>query len=183
MRMFIKRAADILLAGGVVACPTEGVFGLSCMPDDDEAIARLLALKRRDPAKGLILIASDEAQLAEWVELGGRHLPDPDAARPVTWLVPASAQVSPLVRGDNASVAVRITTNPVARDLCRAVDSPLVSTSANLAGQPVARNRFVLQQRFGAIVDCIVPADCGPANGPSEIRDLQTGRVLRPAAA
>lgn len=179
MKIFIARAADVLLGGGVVTCPTEGVYGLSCMPDDPLAVMRLLALKRRDPSKGLILIAADPAQLDDWVDWQHAELPAPDPSFPVTWIVEAAEHVSPLVRGEHAGIAVRIVTNPVARALCEAVDSPLVSTSANLAGERTARNRFVLRRKFGGCVDYLVPGDCGPASGPSEIRDLRTGDVLR----
>ena len=67
--------------------------------------------------------------------------------------------------------------------ICNAVASPIVSTSANVAGMPVARNRYVLRKQFGDAVDYIVPGDCGPATGPSEIRDLATGTVIRPRAS
>jgi L-threonylcarbamoyladenylate synthase len=175
----IKRAASALLGGGVITCPTEGVYGLSCMPDDPSAVLRLLILKQRDPAKGFILIAADRRQLADWIDPGGAELPEPDPSRPVTWLVPALPDASPLVRGRHRRLAVRLTTHPLARALCLAVDSPLVSTSANVAGGPVARNRYVLRRRFTACVDYILPGDCGPATGPSEIRDLQTDEILR----
>lgn len=183
MKIFIKRAADVLLAGGVITCPTEGVYGLSCLPDDDDAVVRLLALKRRDPGKGLILIAANAGQLENWIDLEGETLPRPEAGRPITWIVRAQAGVSPLVRGDHDTIAVRITTNPVAREICLSVESPLVSTSANIAGQPVARNIYVLRRRFTACVDYIVPAKCGPAAGPSEIRELKSKQVLRPGRA
>lgn len=183
MKMFIKRAADVLLAGGVITCPTEGVYGLSCLADNDDAIVRLLTLKRRDPGKGLILIAANAGQLSDWIDLEGDVLPQPDSARPVTWIVPARSGVSPLVRGDHETIAVRITTNPVARELCLAVASPIVSTSANIAGQPVARNIFVLRRHFTAGVDYIVPAECGPASGPSEIREFKSKQILRPGRA
>ena len=182
MKMFIKQATDVLLGGGVVACPTEGVYGLSCMPDDVRAVLRVLDIKRRDPAKGLILIASVVTQLEDWIETN-RPIPSPDPAHPTTWIVKAAAHVSPLVRGRHEGIAVRITTNPVARDLCESVSSPIVSTSANVAGESPARNRFVLRRKFGLCVDYIVPGDCGPASGPSEIRDLETGKVLRAGAA
>ena len=180
MKLAIAKAADVLLAGGVIAYPTEGVFGLGCMPDDDEAVLRVLTLKRRDPAKGLILIASDKGQLVDWIDIDPGELPDPDPEHPTTWIAPATPGVSPLVRGDHPGLAVRLTTNATAVALCDAVDSPIVSTSANIAGQPVARNRYVLRRRFGTRVDYIVPGECGPASGPSEIRDLTTGRTLRP---
>ena len=182
MQLSIARAADVLLGGGVVTMPTEGVFGLSCMPDDDEALVRLLTLKQRDPAKGLILIASSRDQLTPWLADDAPPIPDPDPARPTTWIVPAAKHVSALVRGEHPGLAVRITVNPVATAVCDAVDSALVSTSANLAGQPTARNRVVLRRNFGACVDYIVPGDCGPASGASEIRELQSGNILRPGS-
>ena len=173
-------AADALLRGGVIAYPTEGVYGLGCMPDDLLAVARVVEIKARDAAKGLILVAANHDQLEGWADLGGKTLPNPDPEHPITWIVPPGPRVSPLLRGEHATIAVRITTNPVARALCEIVDSPLVSTSANRSGKPVARNRFVLRRQFADLVDYIVPGDCGPASGPSEIRDYVSGRILRP---
>ena len=177
----IARGADVLLRGGVIAYPTEGVFGLGCLPDDPGAVQRVIDIKQRDAAKGLILIAADAGQLAGWIELpAGRSLPDPDPGCPVTWIVPSGPKVTPVLCGSHATIAVRLTTNPTAKALCEAAAAPLVSTSANLSGKPTARNRFVLRRQFGGIVDYIVPGDCGPASGPSEIRAFASGQVLRP---
>ena len=179
--MFVYRAAEILLSGGIIAYPTEGVFGLGCLPDDIAAVQRLLHLKQRDAAKGLILIAANTEQLDGWVSpTDGQTIPRPDPMHPVTWIVPPGPRVHPVVRGINTGLAVRITTHPVAAAICRAVDSPIVSTSANLSGKPTARNRFVLRRQFAQRVDYIVPGDCGPVTGASEIRDLSSGKVLRP---
>lgn len=179
----INRAGRILRSGGVVAYPTEGVFGLGCIPDYADAVIRILAIKKRDPALGLILIASDIDQLADWAELPEsaslRSTPD----RPVTWIVPAGDDVPYWIRGEHGGLAVRITSHPVAAALCDAADSSLVSTSANVRGGPPARTPYVLRRRFGGLVDCIVPGRCGPAGGPSEIRDLASGKVLRTGTA
>lgn len=178
--MSVRRAAEILLGGGIIAYPTEGVFGLGCMPDDLDAVQRLLDLKQRDAAKGLILIASAQDQLRGWISLhGGLTIPEPDPDHPVTWIVPPGDLANSLLRGSHAGLAVRITSNPVAAAICDAVDSPITSTSANLSGKIVARNAFVLRRQFARRVDYIVPGACGPAIGPSEIRDLTTGKVLR----
>ncbi len=179
MKLFISRAADVLLDGGIITCPTEGVYGLSCMPDNSAAITRLLRIKQRDPAKGLILIAASKEQLQDWISVPVDEIPDADPLQPITWIVAAAPSVSTLVRGDHDEVAVRVTTNPVARALCEAVESPLVSTSANIASEAPARNRFILRRKFAGCVDYMVPGDCGPATGPSEIRNLSTGEVLR----
>ena len=103
--------------------------------------------------------------------------------KPVTWVVPAAADVPVWIRGKHASIAVRLTAHPVARALCLAADSPLVSTSANESGRPPARNAFILRRLFGDRVDFIVPGENGGATGASEIRDLQTGKVFRQGAS
>jgi L-threonylcarbamoyladenylate synthase len=178
----INRAARILRGGGVVAYPTEGVYGLGCLPDDFVAVSRVLDMKERDPALGLVLIATDIEQLDGWIELP-RKSPELKSSsdKPVTWIVPATDDVPYWIRGEHAGLAVRMTTHPVAAALCDATDSALVSTSANVHGRPPARSVFVLRRRFGALVDYIVPGECGPASGPSEIRDLASGKVLRSA--
>ena len=179
----VLHAANVLLRGGIIAYPTEGVFGLGCLPDDQRALRRLLEIKQRDAAKGLIVIAANAGQLQGWIDLpAGRSLPDPDPDQPITWIVPPGKNVSPMLRGQHTSLAVRITTNPVAKALCLAAESPLVSTSANLSGKPTARNRLVLHRQFANVVDYVVPGDCGPASGPSEIRDFVSGKVLRPVS-
>ena len=181
MTLPINRAADVLLGGGVIAYPTEGVFGLGCMPDDLSALARLLEIKQRDPAKGLILIAAKIDQLKDWVvdeDLG--RLPKPNPGQPTTWIARPGPNVGVLLRGDHAGIAVRLTTNPVAAAICNQLGSPITSTSANLAGAPIVRNHNALIKSFGALVDYVVPGDCGPADGPSEIRRLDDGSLLRP---
>lgn len=181
MKMSVRYAADILLRGGVIAYPTEGVFGLGCLPDNLSAVQRVLHIKQRESDKGLILIAATASQFEGWISLpDGQALPDPDPEYPTTWIVPPGPGVSELLRGVHANIAVRITTNATARALCLAADSPLVSTSANLSGKPTARNPFVLRRQFGSVVDYVVPGDCGPASGPSEIRDFTSGNILRP---
>jgi L-threonylcarbamoyladenylate synthase len=178
----LKRAGRILRSGGIVAYPTEGVYGIGCLPDDFAAVSRVLAIKERDPALGLVLVASDIEQLGGWIELP-ENSPELTSSsdQPVTWIVPASDDVPYWIRGEHSGLAVRLTTHPVAAALCDAADSALVSTSANTHGRPPARNAFVLRRRFGALVDCIVPGECGPASGPSEIRELASGKVLRSA--
>lgn len=178
--MSVKLAAEILLGGGIIAYPTDGVFGLGCLPDDLDAVQRLLDLKQRDAGKGLILIAARHEQLDGWIALpDGACIPQPDPMHPVTWIVPPGELVHPLLRGLHAGLAVRVTSNPVAAAICDAVDSPITSTSANLSGRPTARNRLVLRRQFAQRVDYLVPGDCGPASGASEIRDLTTNKVLR----
>ncbi len=179
-----RHAADLLLAGGVIAYPTEGVFGLGCLPDDTAAVERILAIKNRAANKGLILIAASADQFDGWIDPEHREkIPEPNPRQPVTWICRPSAQVPGILTGEHPGLAVRVTTNPVAAAICNAVDMPIVSTSANKSGRPVARNAMVLQRQFGGLVDYVVPGRCGPATGPSEIRDMESGMVLRPGKA
>jgi L-threonylcarbamoyladenylate synthase len=144
---------------------------------------RILRIKKRSPAMGLILIASSLEQLSDWVDLpDGSETLASDADAPVTWIVPAAGDVPTWIRGEHTTIAVRITRHPVAAALCDAADSPLVSTSANLSGRRPARNPYILRRNFGHLVDYIVPGRCGPAGSASEIRDLETGKTLRAAS-
>ncbi len=176
----VRHAARLLAQGGVIAYPTEGVFGLGCLPDIPAAVMRILDLKGRDPAMGLVLIISRVSQLDGWIDvpLDATQLAS-TADKPVTWIVPATSAAPELICGQHDSIAVRRTEHPVARALCEAAGSALVSTSANTSGQAPPRNALLLRRRFGRLVDYIVPGNCGSAGGPSEIRDLLTGKVLR----
>ena len=132
----------ILHAGGVIAYPTEAVYGLGCDPQDAAAVERVLSLKHRSVAKGVILIACDIAPLEGYVNLS----PTLNARisgswpGPATWLVPAGPRARPWLTGGRDTLAVRVTAHPQASELCRAFGGPLVSTSANPGGRRPARN-------------------------------------------
>jgi len=177
------RACAVLDAGGVIAYPTEGVWGLGCDPANGPAVARLLAIKRRPVEKGLILIAADFAQLVPWLAP-----PAPEAlARaqaswpgPNTWLFAASEAAPPWITGGNPKIAVRVTDHDVARRLCRAWGGPLVSTSANRSGEAPAESITTLRRRLGRDVDLVVPGRLGGLGRPSVVRDADSGAMLRP---
>lgn len=179
----IAAAVTTLRAGGVIAYPTEGVWGLGCDPWQRESVERLLALKQRDPAKGLILIAADAAQLEAWLlplapELRLKFVAPVD--RPTTWLVPDPERIAPdWVRGRHQSVALRLTEHPVAVALCREFGGPLVSTSANPASAPSARDEKAVRDYFGSAIAAYVPGRIGSASGPSIIRSLIDDKVFR----
>jgi L-threonylcarbamoyladenylate synthase len=178
----LRRARDVVLDGGVIAYPTEAVFGLGCDPLEYGAVQRILALKRRDAAKGLILVAARLEQLLPYVapltpDL--RKKLDATWPGPVTWVLPAAAYAPFWLTGGRASLAVRVTAHPVARRLCELCDMALVSTSANKSGHPPARTGLQVRSRLGAEVDCIAPGRVGSQSRPTEIRDALSGTVLR----
>lgn len=177
----LRLAARLLQAGGVIAYPTEGVWGLGCDPLNEAAVRRLLDLKQRPEAKGLIIIAASLPQVERW--LGGLDAAQRAACAatwpgPFTWVVPA-AHAPEWLRGKHDSVAVRVSAHPGVQALCNAFGGALVSTSANVSGKPPARDPLVLRQQFGRGLDYILPGRLGGDGKPSEIRDARTGIVLR----
>lgn len=178
----IADAYETIRAGGVVACPTEAVYGLSCDPWNEIAVRRLLALKQRDIAQGLILVAGGLYQFTSLVGHLPRAQQETLAASwpgPVTWLVPASPQVPAWIRGHHDTVALRVTAHPVMAELCRVAGKPLVSTSANRSREEPARDPSAVANFFPGLP--IVAGGTGGAHSPSEIRDLETGKIIRPA--
>ncbi|MFT4676720.1 MAG: L-threonylcarbamoyladenylate synthase [Candidatus Azotimanducaceae bacterium] len=174
--------AERLRQGAVIAYPTEGVWGLGCVPEDFDAVARLLALKGRPWQKGLILVASNIDQIKPYVEA----LNESELAElyevwpgPVTYLLPRSSRTPTWVSGEHQTVAIRVSAHPVIQSICSELGQPIVSTSANPAGKPPAANRLLLTQYFADQLDYVVPGDLGDLNGPSEIRDLRTRSIVR----
>jgi L-threonylcarbamoyladenylate synthase len=178
----VRAGARVVRAGGLIAYPTEAVYGLGCDPRNERAVRRLLALKRRLPRKGLILIAADFAQLAPYLQ----PLTPADQAQlnatwpgPYTWLIPARPEVPRWLRGQFDTLAVRVTAHPLAAALCRTCGHPLVSTSANYSGRPPARTALAVRRQLGGDIDALLSGPTSGAAKPTEIRDLRTGRRVR----
>ena len=178
----LRRAVGALQRGGVIAYPTESVYGLGCDPLEADAVARILELKRRPAEAGLILIGAELDHVRPWLDVG-----EEDLARlaetwpgPVTWVVPCHADAPGWITGGRDTVAVRVTAHPVAAALCRGFGRAIVSTSANRRGRPPARSALQVRLRFAAeSIDYVVPDDTGGTGRPTEIRDLRSGRILR----
>ena len=177
----VQQAARVVRNGGVIAYPTEAVWGLGCDPWDSDAVHRLLALKERPVEKGLILVADCIEQFdflledlpERWLDRLAGSWPGPN-----TWLVPDNGRSNPLVRGEHSSVALRVSDHPLVARLC-ALTGPLVSTSANPAGRPSARSRLRVEQYFPGQLDAVLGGRLGGRRNPSTIRDLRSGEVIR----
>jgi L-threonylcarbamoyladenylate synthase len=178
----LRKAARILRGGGVIAYPTEAVWGLGCRPDCPSAVARIMRLKGRAPEKGFILIAAHLDQLKPWLAPLERSLlarVAPTWPGPVTWLLPAAADCPHWLTGRHDTLAVRVTAHPVARAVCLAAGLPLVSTSANPGGLRPARSALGVRRMFADALDLIVPGATGGLARATPIRDARSGRVLR----
>lgn len=180
----VDLAGRRLRAGQVIAYPTEGVWGLGCDPHDPVAVERLLAIKRRPVAKGLILVAADIAQFEPYLtglEANLRARLHASWPGPFTWLVPDNGYAPAWIRGHHSAVALRVSAHPLVAALCRAFGGPLVSTSANRSGRATPRHRWQVLRQLPELDYCL-PGALGGAGQPSEIRDLLSNRVIRPGA-
>ena len=179
---WLSRALAALRKGGVIAYPTEGVWGLGCDPFNRAAVERILALKGRSPRKGLILIGSDVDQFEPWLRgLPPQHRATLAASWPdaVTWLVPDNGHSPRWLTGQHDSIALRVPAHPLARELARVFGGPIVSTSANPQGRAAATTPLRARVYFGDRVDFYLPGRVLHPNQPSEIRDLLSGAVIR----
>jgi L-threonylcarbamoyladenylate synthase len=178
----LRRAVRVLREGGVIAYPTEAVWGLGCDPRNRTAVERLLHLKQRDWRKGLIVIADNFEQLWPFIADPNTSRLEPAIASwpgPATWLMPASPSAPRWITGGRDRIAVRVTAHPLASALCRAYGAPIVSTSANRSRQPPLKTRLQVQRQFEGVVDCILAGALGGLERPTSIRDLETGEVVR----
>ncbi|MBE9540093.1 MAG: Sua5/YciO/YrdC/YwlC family protein [Proteobacteria bacterium] len=178
----MRQGVSAICSEGVVACPTEAVWGLSCDPFSELAVAQLLNLKRRPEGKGLILVAAQMSQL-QWLLQG---LPAAQRARlelswpgPTTWLIPHNGRVPTWIHGDHDTVAVRVSRHPVIAALCQVWGGALVSSSANPAGAQPAGQSFQVRRYFGDRIDYLVPGAVGGAARPSIIKHLASDEVVR----
>ena len=176
-------AAREILAGRVIGTPTEGVYGLSCDPWNEAAVHALLKMKQRDVAKGLIILAGDLYQLTSLVRHLSRQDQDTLASSwpgPVTWLIPAPADAPEWITGGQPTLALRVTDHPEVAALTRMAGKAIVSTSANPAGEPAARDADTVRHYFPDLA--ILEGSLGGLQGPTEIRQLADGRVIRPGS-
>lgn len=178
----LREAARAIHAGGIIAYPTEAVYGLGCDPLNPDAVYRLLALKQRPVAKGLIVIAADFTQLQPFVQRLPQNRMQEILASwpgPHTWLLPCAPGCPTWLTGRHDTLAVRVTDHPVAAALCRAARTPLVSTSANRAGRRPAATAIQVRSRCGAFIDAVVPGAVGDLTRPTTIRDGSSGTIIR----
>jgi L-threonylcarbamoyladenylate synthase len=177
----LRRIRRHLRGGGVIAYATESCFGFGCDPRNERAMQKILRLKRRPKAKGLIVIGASLESFAPLLQPLSARERERIHARwpgPHTWLIPAAQCAKRALRGKHAALAVRVPEHDGARELCRRLGHAIVSTSANRAGQrPTKTTRDCLRQ-FGSRVD-VIPGRIGRRKQPSTIQDLATGKIFR----
>lgn len=178
----LRAAVRALQRGGVIAYPTEAVWGLGCDPLDERACLRLLALKDRPWDKGLILVASRLSQIEPYIEIPSNNALKRATATwpgPATWIFPAIDQCPMWISGDHDGVAVRVSSHPGVVELCEAWGGALVSTSANPSGRAPAMTPAQVRLYFGNALDALLPGALGGLAKPTTIREAATGHILR----
>lgn len=179
-----QQAAELLHGGGIVAYPTEAVWGLGCDPFDMTAVMRLLTLKRRPSHKGLIVIAACLEQLQPLIDFEG--FPSERLAAvlatwpgPHTWIVPAHQKAPHWLTGSHDGIAVRVSAHAPVIALCEAFGGALVSTSANLAGATAPRALHEFDSSLLEQLDGVLDGETGGLERPSAIQHALTGEILR----
>ena len=157
----IKNAVEVLRRGGVILYPTDTVWGIGCDATNEEAVRRVYAIKQRDDSKALICLVDSDARLQRYF----RHVPDvawqlidslqEGDVKPTTLILDGAANLAPNLIADDGSVGMRITKEPFSRELCFRFQKALVSTSANISGEPAAQNYCDISQELIDKVDYV----------------------------
>ena len=177
-------AAKAFKRGGIIAYPTEAVFGLGCDPSNNASLIKLLNLKQRSPDKGLILLAGDYSQIQNFIDeqaIPAEKLISIKARWPaaITQIMPAKNNISPLLTGGRNTIAIRVTAHPDVIALCKQTRQAIVSTSANLSGKRTAKTWQQVEQAFSDKVDYVLKGEILGSAQPSKIINALSGKVLR----
>jgi len=166
--------------GAIFAYPTEAVFGLGCDINNKYAIQKILNIKKRDISKGLIVISDNLEKVRNLVDDNYFKIfvDENSGSTPTTWLCPASDLVLPEITGDSKKIAIRITKHDISKSICKLLDMPIISTSANIAGEKPVTKQDGLKSFFDDI-DYTVDGEVGNNKKPSRIIDLISKEVIR----
>ena len=180
------KAIDVFTSGGIIAYPTEAVFGLGCDPDNEQAVGKILALKQRPVEKGLILLAATYDQLLPYIndDLIPHDIKKLALSRwpnGITQVMPKNKKTPRWLSGKFNSIAVRITDQPDVVELCNQANKPIVSTSANFSGVEPARTWQAIEadEQLASKIDFIIKGKTLGFTQPSSIIDVLTGETFR----
>ena len=159
LRTAVREATDVMRRGGVILYPTDTVWGLGCDATQGEAVRRIYALKRRAEAKAM-LVLTEAVGRVEWYF---DRVPDiawdlwDVADKPLTLILPRARNVAPELLAEDGTLGIRITREPVSAALCAALKKPIVSTSANISGEPTPRTFAAITDEVRQAVDYVFP--------------------------
>jgi len=182
-----RKAIAILKAGGIVAYPTDTVYGLGADGFNERAVNRIYRIKKRPPTQPLSVLIADEAEmarLADSVPDSARRLAGEFWPGGLTIVVRKAPQVPLWVTGGSDTIGVRVPNHPVTLELIRGLGKPLIGTSANLSGSPSCTNAEEVRAQLGESVDFILDGGVCPGGIESTVVDVtgELPRILREGA-
>lgn len=161
LRDEVKKAFDIVQQGGIILYPTDTIWGIGCDAANTEAIQKIYALKQRAAEKSMIILLDTENKLESYI----REVPAVAydliefAENPLTLVMPGAKNISPSLISEDGSVGVRVSKHPFCQQLIQRLRRPLVSTSANISGQPSPQNFAQISSEIVEGVDYVVDVD------------------------
>ena len=156
----IKQAIEVMRRGGVILYPTDTVWGIGCDATNAEAVKRVYDIKQRDDSKALICLVDSDSRLQRYV----RNVPDvawqlidslQEGDRPTTLILDGAINLAENLIADDGSIGIRITQEPFSKELCFRFQKAIVSTSANISGEPAAQNYRDIDPRILEAVDYV----------------------------
>lgn len=153
----IKKAVEVMKNGGVILYPTDTVWGIGCDATNAEAVAKVYKIKQRDDSKALICLVDSDARLQRYV----RNAPEVAwnvmelATKPTTVIFDEAVNLAHNLIAEDGSIAMRITNEEFSKELCYRFQKPIVSTSANISGQPAAQNYCDISEELLNAVDYV----------------------------
>ncbi len=153
----IKKAVEIMKQGGVILYPTDTVWGIGCDATNAQAVEKVYKIKHRDDSKALICLVDSDARMQKYV----RNVPDVAwdilelAEKPTTVILDNAVNLAPNLIAEDGSIAMRITREAFSKELCYRFQKPIVSTSANISGEPAAQNYCDISQELLSAVDYV----------------------------
>ena len=182
----IRQAVETMRKGGVILYPTDTVWGIGCDATNAEAVKRVYEIKQRDDSKALICLVDSDARMQRYF----RQVPDvawqlidslkESSAKPTTLILDDAVNLAENLIAEDGSVGIRITNEPFSKELCFRFQKAIVSTSANISGEPAAQNYGDIDPRILEAVDYVCWSrrqEHKPHQPSSIIRLRQDGEV------
>lgn len=174
----VKKAVEVMRAGGVILYPTDTVWGIGCDATNPDAVRRVYEIKRRNDSKALICLVDSDVRLQRYV----RKVPDVAwdliemAERPLTIIYDNATGLAPNLLAEDGSVGIRVTKEEFSHELCFRMQKPIVSTSANISGEPTARTFDEISDEIKSAVDYVVRYNqrCKEKHQPSNIIQMKS---------
>ena len=186
----LQQALRVLRAGGIILYPTDTVWGIGCDATNEEAVAKIYALKKREDTKSMLVLLDSAAKLDYYVDVpeSAEMLIDAslnDGAKPMTIIYPTARHLAPNLIAEDGSIGIRITSEPFSQALWAQLKRPIVSTSANISGEPTPK---FFREISEAIIDntdyvCLFRRDDEAPHEPSTIIKINADnsfKIIRP---